>query len=390
MSEGQTFMRYFENTRKNGHSHIALWIFVLWITVLGWLVAQFVITGPIDPILADSHPQLRQDLIQASLDAVTNANQLLLGLLILAFVGSTLLGVVFSLLALNAKAGRKMGFSVVAGLLITVSFISLFGFLPMMSTAETTAVLNRVIASSPPSYALILLTFPASLVLLYIGQKYVLKRTILSLHTAYRRYRWMRMIFAMVLTWLVLGGLSIILHLSGLKTLNFTFDPQRFFIYAAISAAFIPLQSATEEVFFRGFLNQAIESISRNKWITFVITSLLFMCVHLANPEALAGADAGILPIVMSGYFFFGFAACLMLWIDDGLESAIGVHAANNMFAAILVNYENSVLPTPSAFQIKANPVMDSVLTIIALGLIVILLFVFKSVGQTKLAALAP
>jgi membrane protease YdiL (CAAX protease family) len=371
-------MRYFENTHTEGVSNLWLWVFVLWITILGWIAAQLFVTGPIDPILADTHPQLREDLIRSSANAVETANPALLGLSALGFLVATVLGVIFSILAFNTRSESNRGFAIPAGLFIAISFIGLFTLLPILSTAEASEVMNRIIAASPASYACILLAFPASLIMLYIGQKFILKRSILSLHTAFAKYRWGRTFFAIAVTWGVLGGISFVLHRLGLKIVEFTFNPRRFLIYAAISLALIPLQSATEEIFFRGYLNQAFENLTRNKWVAFVITSILFMGVHLANPEALAGAEAGILPIVMSSYFFFGFAACLLVWNDDGLESAIGVHAANNVFAAVFVNYENSVLPTPSMFQIEASPAMDSVLTILALSLIVIALYKFK------------
>jgi len=102
------------------------------------------------------------------------------------------------------------------------------------------------------------------------------------------------------------------------------------------------------------------------------------MALHLSNPEALDGAASGTLPIVMSGYFFFGFAMCLVVWIDDGLETAIGIHAGNNCFAAIIMNYENSVLPTPSIFLTGTDPVKDSVSTIVVLGVLVAIIWFLR------------
>ena len=77
----------------------------------------------------------------------------------------------------------------------------------------------------------------------------------------------------------------------------------------------------------------------------------------------------------MSSYFFFGFIACLMVWMDDGLESAIGFHAANNTFAAIFVNYEGSVLPTPSLFMASPNTAVDAPVSVAAMALIAFILY---------------
>ncbi len=368
-------MKYFEQTRTDGYSHWALWGFVFWITALGWIAAQMFLTSPLLPIVEKLDPALAQDFINSSAEIFADANPMVLVLSGLGFLISSVLGLVFGLVALNQPIGKRRVLTIIATLCVVVSFTSLLSLFPMMQSAESSRVLNRILAISPMVYALILLTFPATLVLLYVGQKYVLKRSILSLHTAFSRFRWFRVFQSVAITWIVFGIATFALNATGLKTFTFTFDASRFFIYAAISLSLIPLQSATEEIVFRGYLNQAFENILGNKWIAFVITSLMFMALHLSNPEALSGAEAGILPIVMSGYFFFGFAACLMVWMDDGLESAIGVHAANNTFAAVFINYENSVLPTPSVFQVTSSPVIDSVLTIVTLSLVLIILW---------------
>jgi membrane protease YdiL (CAAX protease family) len=368
-------MKYFQQTRENGYSHWALWVFVFWITVLGWIAAQLFITSPILPITQEIDPVLANEFLKASTELVNEETAILLGFLFLGFIGSTLVGLILSIVALNQPVGRRRGLAISAGIFIFLSFATLLLMFPMMTSPESSRVLNKILAISPTVYALILLTFPATLVLLYVGQKHILKRSILSLHTAASRFRWFRVFQSILITWGIFAALAAVLHFTGVKPLTLTFDASRFFIYAAISLCLIPLQSATEEIVFRGYLNQAFENVLNNKWIAFVITSLMFMALHLSNPEALSGAESGILPIVMSSYFFFGFACCLMVWMDDGLESAIGVHAANNTFAAVFINYEGSVLPTPSIFQIQTLPVLDSLLTIVTLGLVLIALW---------------
>ena len=64
-----------------------------------------------------------------------------------------------------------------------------------------------------------------------------------------------------------------------------------------------------------------------------------------------------------------------MVWMDDGLESAIGFHAANNTFAGIFVNYDGSVIPTPSLFMATPDPRMDVFVAIASLGLIALIMW---------------
>mgnify|MGYP000271229478 FL=1 len=72
----------------------------------------------------------------------------------------------------------------------------------------------------------------------------------------------------------------------------------------------------------------------------------------------------------MSQYFLFGFILCIIVYFEGGLEAAIGVHAGNNMFAAMFVNYEGSVLPTPSLYVSTPNPQTDAIGVILVLAII--------------------
>lgn len=181
----------------------------------------------------------------------------------------------------------------------------------------------------------------------------------------------------MGITFAVYGTFTLISHVSGLSPIKFVFDPSKFFAFALVSLLFIPLQSATEEILIRGYMNQGFVSVLKNKWVAFTLSSLAFMSLHLANPEATKAASEspGIFIMTMSSYFLFGFLLSIMVDFEGGLEAAIGVHAANNLFAAIFVNYENSVLPTPSVFLAKMNTAVDVPIGISVLALVTYLVY---------------
>ena len=358
------------------------WVIVFWMMLATWMVGQFALTSGFEPILRDLDPERANqlgDAMNADMAALAEnpgaALALALGLLVqmiavpLAAIG----------LLVHYLGARGRG-SLITGLIGV--FMSLAGLVPLFaangSFADSNAILMSVIGLSPFAYALMLLTFPAALVGLYWGWTKVQERSLTALHTAFAQFRWGRVVQSFLIGWIVLGGYSVVATALGLASPRFVFDAGRFVPFAVLSLLLLPVQSATEEIAVRGFINKGLISALGNKWVVFTLTSGLFMALHLANPEARAGADAGLLPIVMSGYFFFGFAACLMVLIDDGLESAIGVHAANNTFAAIFVNYENSVLPTPSVWQVSAEPVSDSLSTIVVLLIILALLWVTR------------
>jgi membrane protease YdiL (CAAX protease family) len=116
--------------------------------------------------------------------------------------------------------------------------------------------------------------------------------------------------------------------------------------FALLALILTPIQTTAEEVFFRGYLVQGASLISFNFLFLAVASGVLSMAPHLlANPEL----DSGFLLVSL---YYFGFGA-FFAWIslrDGTLELAIGAHAANNLFGAIVLTFEGSALNTPSLF----------------------------------------
>jgi len=347
---------YFEITNE-GVSVWWSWILVFWFTVLGWLLVQIVITGPIPELARSADPNLGFQIDKATENMIQQIDFKKVSYFGLIFFFGTLLGLISWSMNRSFKNSYLKSSGFLTGIGVIASFYGLINLFPLMNDAEANTTIIKAIGVSPTIYILFLLVFPASLIALYLGQKYIHQRTILSLHTASPTIRWNRGINAFLVTWLVLGTLSLAGHISGLSVVKANFQAENILLYMILSLALIPLQSATEEIVFRGYLNQWFTHLLKNKWIAFIISSALFASMHLSNPEALKGAEDGVLLLTMSGYFLFGFVACLLVWMDNGLESAIGFHAANNTFAAIFINYEGSVLPVPSLFMAKPNTI---------------------------------
>ena len=363
------------NQTQHGDSRWWVWGIVFWFTVLGWLAAQLVVTSPISPILDSVDPELSQQMLDMSMAVFTGEGASSIYLFGGLFAGSTILGLVFWVLNRVTKNMARKIFGTLCGLMVVASLFSLAKIFPLMTTPELSELNPKIISASPLIFLFILLSFPATLIVPYLGQKFLHQRSIKSLHTAASKIRWNRGLQAFFVTWIVLGLFTAILHFTGISSVKSNIGAERFIAYSLICILFLPLQSATEEIIFRGYLNQGIHHLLKNKWVTFAITSFLFMAMHLANPEAVAGKESGMHVLTMSHYFLFGFFACLMVWMDDGLESAIGFHAANNTFAGIFVNYEGSVIPTPSLFIAKSNPAIDVYIAIASLGLITFIMW---------------
>ena len=384
-------MKYFDLT-KTGRSVWWSWILGTWIALIIWVIGQSFLFGIIQAISFYLDPELETQFTFASQSMIANENfeafRLFLNLsswlgmaailgtiitLVLSHQNSLKSDVIAQFGSDNSRSEDKI--TTVFAMITVIAIILAAGlYIYANRYADDTELLDfmqQMMGLSPITYGLFLLTFPAGCLGLYLVQKFVHKRSLKALHTAWGNINWWRIFEGFLITVFVLGGFVFIGSKLGFVDVRLTFNAQAFWGFALVSLLLIPLQSGTEEIVFRGYFNQGLMHFVKNKWIVFSITSLGFMALHLSNPEALDGAAAGNLPIVMSGYFFFGFAMCLLVWIDDGLESAIGVHAGNNCFAAILVNYEGSVLPTPSVFLSKPDVNIDSIATIVTLAVIV-------------------
>ena len=366
---------YFSQTNI-GESRWWSWLAGVWFVAVGGIVAQSFIVSPIPSLVENIDPEAFRIYNEAAIRMFETLDMKRFGLLAFATGIFSLLGGLGWLLNRTLSGTARSLFGLVAAIGMLGSTVSMVRLYPMMNDVEVNAAFMALIGKTPIAYALMLLSFPATLIGMYLVQKFLHKRTITSLHTAASSINWKRIVFAIGITWAVLGTLSAITHFSGMSTLKMTFDPARFFTYALVTLLFIPLQSATEEIIFRGYFNQGLGHFISNKWIVFIITSLMFAAMHLSNPESVSGAEQGGIThlLVMSQYFLFGFILCVIVYQEGGLEAAIGVHAGNNMFAAMFVNYEGSVLPTPSMFISTPNPQTDAIGGIIVLAIIAYIL----------------
>ncbi len=168
-----------------------------------------------------------------------------------------------------------------------------------------------------------------------------------------RKTRWGRIFFS-ALVWIVISAVWMIYSLKtdpGNFRLNNTSNS--LIILALLALALIPFQAAFEEILFRGYLMQGIAVWTRNRWLPIMVTSVLFGLMHGLNPEV---KEYGFLTM-MPQYIFFGLVFAVLTMFDDGIEVAIGAHAANNIFLSVLITHSDMALQTPAMYeQIEIYP----------------------------------
>jgi len=226
-----------------------------------------------------------------------------------------------------------------------------------------------VLGLNPDIYLLTMLfPFMVGLGTFFLLIKPLNQRTFLQVVNGTGSFRWNRF-FISAFIWILV---SLIYLFASLKM-----DPGNFVLnntsgtlmpLVIISLLLIPFQAAFEEVLFRGYLMQGFANIIRSRWFPLVMTSLLFALMHVMNPEV---KEFGFWTM-MPQYLLFGLIFGLITILDDGIEAALGAHAANNAFLCIMITNESSALQTPALYrQLEINPWYDLV-SMLVMGLIVI------------------
>ena len=198
---------------------------------------------------------------------------------------------------------------------------------------------------------LMLLTFFGGFVGLVITALFLHKQSMKQLTTSRKKIDWGRIFFSFG----IIAVLTIVLTLLDFFTnpddYVVQFEVVPYLIMAVISLIFIPIQTSFEELFFRGYLMQGIGILAKNKWAPLIISSFVFGGLHFFNPEVDKMGS-----IIMIYYIGTGFFLGIITLMDEGLELALGFHAATNLVGALLVTADWTVLQTNSILRDISEP----------------------------------
>lgn len=205
-------------------------------------------------------------------------------------------------------------------------------------------------------------------------------QSITSLTTSRKKVDWKRILFSFSL-W---GGITTVMMLADImlspEDYVFNFKPIPFLILFVMAIVMIPLQTSFEEYMFRGHLMQGLGILARNRWVPLMVTSVLFGVMHAANPEV-GKIGYGIMVFYIGTGLFLG----ILTLMDEGLELALGFHAANNLTAALLVTADWTAFQTNSVYKDISSPTLGWDIFVPVLIIYPILLWIFsKKYGWTN------
>jgi len=196
-----------------------------------------------------------------------------------------------------------------------------------------------------------LLPFAGGLLFLILVAKFLHNQSFTHLTTSRKKIDWKRFWFVFFFWGIISSGLVMLdYYLSPDEyVLNFNLKP--FLILAVIAILLVPIQTSFEEYLFRGYLMQGIGALAKNKWVPLIVTSVVFGMLHIANPEV---EKLGY--VIMVYYIGTGLFLGIMTLMDEGLELALGFHAANNLFTALLVTADWTAFQTHSILKDMSDP----------------------------------
>lgn len=293
-----------------------------------------------------------------------------------------------------ADLGKNHWWRYLLGLLLIAVFWQILGAIPLGimvvmlmgdDDPATDVDLNTLHFTGVDSlwpYLAINFTLLTMLVGVFLTVRFLHQRQFISLLTPLASVDWRRM----------LEGFTVFFVLIAIATAGeawfkpgayqVTFDPKQFLIFLPIALIITPLQAAAEELLFRGYLMQGLGLLSRRAFVPVLGSSLLFMAAHLTNPEV--GEDMYLIPLL---YLLMGLFLAIITVKSNSLELAIGVHAANNLFTVLIMNYANSALPAPSLFMAdNIDPLSSLVSFVVVAALFYWVVFVWRKpnpVGQS-------
>lgn len=221
--------------------------------------------------------------------------------------------------------------------------------------------------------AVLVFTFLGYLIPLAMVMKIIHKDRFKRLISSYSKIDWRRIFFATSIWFIFSALISVVDYyfIAGPENYVFQFDWENSILLLFLAFLLIPIQTSTEEFMFRGYLMQFLGKYFRIPLVPILISGALFGLMHIQNPEV---HEHGV-GWMMTYYIGVGVLLGLIVFMDNRLELALGYHAANNIFSAVFVNYENSAIPTDAFFLTKEMNVQDGILPFYIVSIILLLVF---------------
>jgi membrane protease YdiL (CAAX protease family) len=260
-------------------------------------------------------------------------------------------------------------------LVIPIAFLGLMAYNYMATEGvDTNTMIKQTIEMIGINGTFVMLVSPLAFMLLIVlfYNKFIQNNTLRILTTSRPKIDWKRVFFSFGLWSLITIFTTVVSYYNAPEDFVLNFKPEKFAVFVILALILIPLQTSFEEYLFRGHMLQGLGLATKTKWIPLVVTSFLFGIMHIANPEV---EKLGM--VIMFYYIGTGLFLGILTLMDEGLELALGFHAANNLIGALLVTSDWSAFQTHSILKDVSEPSANIQIFIPILVIFPILLYIF-------------
>lgn len=252
----------------------------------------------------------------------------------------------------------------------------------LSSQVDTTEVMQQSIATLGVNVTFLSLIAPLALgfLIVLVWTKFIHRIPLTIFISGREKIDWGRIFFSFSI-WAVFTILTTLwAYYSTPENFVWNFKPERFLIFFIMTVILIPMQTSFEEFLFRGQILQGLSLGTYRPFIGFIVSSVLFGLMHAANPEV-----EKIGPFIMIYYIGTGLFLGLITLLDDGMELALGFHAANNLVGALLVTSDWTAFQTYSVLKDVSQPSINFDVLFPVLVIYPALIFIFsKKYGWTN------
>ncbi|MFM8241751.1 MAG: lysostaphin resistance A-like protein [Crocinitomicaceae bacterium] len=258
---------------------------------------------------------------------------------------------------------------------VASQFIGLLSLVPFFSQEEMSNLSTQVdyqnLLGKNGFFVFILFPFVVVFALIILAVRYIHKRSIQSIFTNRAAFDWKRVFFSFCVMTLFLL-VTLLIRLASNDGLQLIFDWKKFVPIAFFVMALIPIQIAAEELLFRSYLMQGLKLRLGHNGLAALISGIMFGLIHLGNPEIAVIGFHLVFYYIMAGIFL-----SLVVLFDDGIELTLGYHAANNIFAALVITSDWQAFQTDAIFLDTSIPGNGYDAIFSSLVLYVVLFFIF-------------
>lgn len=246
---------------------------------------------------------------------------------------------------------------------------------------DTNEVIHQTIKLIGVNGTFLILIAPLAIGLgiVFFWTKFIQNLDIRELTTSRNKVDWKRIFFSFFLWGSITSIMIVAAYFITPEHFVWNFKLDKFIIFAILAIILIPLQTSFEEYLFRGHLMQGLGLMTNSRLIPLLATSFLFGIMHAANPEV---DKVGW--IIMVYYMGTGLFLGILTLMDEGLELAIGFHAANNLVSALLVTADWTAFQTHSVLKDISEPSTGFEIILPVFIIFPLLLLVFSKVYKWK------